>query len=58
MLDVVGHLRLLVHQQVIVQFLVMRGYTGVASGRCYLLMRYFGIVVLGRHRADLPRVIA
>ena len=58
MLDVVGHLRLLVHQQVVVQFLVMRGYTGVACGRCYLLMRYFGIVVLVGHGADLPRVIA
>ena len=55
MLDVVRHLTLLVHEQVIVQFLVMRGYTRIATG---LLRDLRVVVILVGHRAYLPGIIA
>ncbi len=54
MLDVVRHLTLLVHEQVIVQFLVMRGYTRIATG----LLRDLRVVILVGHRAHLAGIIA
>jgi hypothetical protein len=59
LLDVVGHLTLLVHHQVVVHFLVVRGYTAICCGGCYLLTGDFRVIVVvfGRHRADLTRII-
>lgn len=57
LLNVVRHLALVVHHQIFVHFLVMCCHTAVACSRCNLLIRDFGIIVLVRHGADLPRII-